>query len=720
MCDLAPNPKKKLFGNVSKSDARYRILFENLNQAAAIFSGKSGKLQLYNRYFAKLSGYTQRELRGKNISDFIYSEDLPMVEKRFHEMLQGDREEDFFEARSISKTNNLYFIEITAFPYMVDQKITGVEVIVRDITKRKRAETELLQRNKELSVLNAISSGIAKSVTLEDVLEKSLKTVVEVFEFNSGVIAVLDKNLHHFSNFIGIGGEKEYLKELINDRLLELLKNRENMLPWVMTFTADPNIKGSRTGMGAILERTGFKSGALVLLRSKNAILGVLLICCNCLSEFSKRDIQLMLSVGSQLGLAIENAQLYEQTDLKLQARVKELAALNAISSAITQTMSLEERLELALAKTLEVMHLESGGIFLVDKKNHKAILRAHKGFDSQCIEDSRQLKANHPLLKALKEKNYSRNQLAELYATIQSEQVALKHAISFSLRSKDKLLGFLNLIIPANRELAPEEIRLLESIGLQLGVAIENAQLFEETHEKSIALQEKNEELENFIFSISHDLKTPVISIQGLIDIIMEEYHDKLDFEGNKYFKAILDCANRMQNLIQNLLQFSRLGRAPLTFFRVDFNQLVQDVFEELSLKARENGIKLCLQKKLPTVRCDQQLMREVLSNLISNAINYYDPEKNDRFAIVSCDEFEDVSRFSIKDNGIGIHAKYHTKIFDIFERLTSSPGGTGLGLTIAKRILKLHKGKIWVESEEKIGSTFFFEIPKSINKKR
>jgi len=258
------------------------------------------------------------------------------------------------------------------------------------------------------------------------------------------------------------------------------------------------------------------------------------------------------------------------------------------------------------------------------------------------------------------------------------------------------------------------EEIRLLESIGLQLGVAIENAQLFEETREKSLALHEKNEELENFVFSISHDLKTPVISIQGLIDIFLEEYHDKLDLEGNKYFSSILDCANRMQNLIQNLLQFSRLGRTPLNFSRVNFNQIVKDVFKELSVKADKYDVKLRQQKKLPTVRCDKERMREVVSNLVSNAINYHDPEKEDRLAVISYEEYEDLWRFSVKDNGIGIHPKYHKKIFDIFERLAPTPGGTGLGLTIARRIIKLHNGRIWVESNEKIGSTFFFEFPK------
>ncbi|KPV53729.1 cyanobacterial phytochrome A, partial [Kouleothrix aurantiaca] len=233
-------------------------------------------------------------------------------------------------------------------------------------------------------------------------------------------------------------------------------------------------------------------------------------------------------------------------------------------------------------------------------------------------------------------------------------------------------------------------------------------------------ALQRSNVELDAFAYIASHDLKEPLRGMHNYAHFLLEDYHDKLDEEGKNKLDTLVRLTQRMDALLDSLLQYSRVGRVDLTLQTVNFNVLLADVAEALHL--RLEGVELRVPRPLPTVNGDPVRLAEVLQNLIGNAAKYNDkPEKWIEVGYQSPDEQSSTARerhyiIYVRDNGIGIREKHFEPIFRIFRRLHARDrfgGGTGTGLTIAKKIVERHGGTIWLESTPNIGTTFFFSIP-------
>ena len=222
------------------------------------------------------------------------------------------------------------------------------------------------------------------------------------------------------------------------------------------------------------------------------------------------------------------------------------------------------------------------------------------------------------------------------------------------------------------------------------------------------------NSELEDFTHSVSHDLKEPLRGIEAFAGFLAEDYGDKLDEQGQRYVGVLRESAVRMKDLIDDLLQLSRIGRTRYEFAPVPIFSLVEDVKLELSYAIQEKQADLRFDAALPIVRCDKVRMREVFKNLISNAIKYND--KPTPTIEIGCRSENGVFTFAVSDNGIGIAPEFHDKIFKIFQRLhhREEYEGTGVGLAICKKVVEGHGGRIWVESAPAQGTTFLFTLPR------
>ena len=231
---------------------------------------------------------------------------------------------------------------------------------------------------------------------------------------------------------------------------------------------------------------------------------------------------------------------------------------------------------------------------------------------------------------------------------------------------------------------------------------------------EKVIEIERINKELDDFTYIVSHDLKEPLRGVRAFSKLIVEQYSDKFDKEGKENLRAILDSSNRMTRLIEDLLNLSRIGKIRNIEPNVDLNELLLDVKKNLMYALEDKHVDLKIAKDLPMVSCDRIRISEVFSNLISNAVKY---SKKGVKPVVEVGYAHKglFYEFYIKDNGIGIEKEYYDKIFQIFQRLHAKDEyeGTGAGLTIVKKIIESHGGKIWVESAAGTGSVFYFTIP-------
>lgn len=227
--------------------------------------------------------------------------------------------------------------------------------------------------------------------------------------------------------------------------------------------------------------------------------------------------------------------------------------------------------------------------------------------------------------------------------------------------------------------------------------------------------LTTKNAELELFVYTVSHDLKTPIVTIEGFIGALWEDFSDRISETGVQYLRYMSDAARKMELLINDLLNLSRIGRLEEKKTEFSMEILVQDAIDTLLPQIRELGISVNIQKDLPAIYAVRKRMGQAAYNLLSNAIKYIGSKNPDPRIDIGCTQQGSEQVFWIRDNGIGIDPRYFEKIFQIFERLPSAKSigeGTGVGLAIVKRIIEHHGGRIWLESEPGDGTTFYFTI--------
>ena len=250
-------------------------------------------------------------------------------------------------------------------------------------------------------------------------------------------------------------------------------------------------------------------------------------------------------------------------------------------------------------------------------------------------------------------------------------------------------------------KELAELRGRIAELENLE----IEHTRVQEE-------LEAKNRELERFTYTVSHDLRSPLVTIQGFTEMLQKDLEENEGEKAANDLKYIAKAATKMDRLLHDTLELSRIGRMMNPPEAVPFGKIVQEALEQTSGELKSANITVSVAENFPTVHVDRMRIEELLVNLIRNSIHYRGDQPNPRIVTGYRVNGEETV-FFVQDNGIGIDKSKQEKVFELFYQVDSRSEGTGAGLAIVKRIVEVHNGRIWIESEIGKGCTICFTLP-------
>ena len=420
------------------------------------------------------------------------------------------------------------------------------------------------------------------------------------------------------------------------------------------------------------------------------------------------------------------------EAEVALQQFTARLEILHEIDRSLLAARSSREIAMAALARIRKLIPCPRASVTLIDLDKEEARFLAADFEEKEIIAETSitlQEFGQRVIDELMQNKPWTVNDvLRDPGATELDKRLVEKSGIHawlcLPLMYQGQLIGALNLGRGLGNPFTDEDVAIAHDVANQLAIAIQHINLYNALQnelmerKKLIAeLEANNAELERFTYTVSHDLRNPLVTIKGFLGMLDKDLQagrkDRIDSD----FKRIANAADKMDELIADLLELSRIGRILNSPEEVDLVQLAQEAVELLDARIRSKNVTVKISPHLPTVFGDRIRLREVMENLIDNAAKYAENQHTPIIEIGVNQENGDPVIF-VRDNGMGIEPQHLTKIFSLFEKLDQNSEGTGIGLALVKRIIETHGGKIWAESEglDK-GSIFYFTIPDGRN---
>ena len=432
--------------------------------------------------------------------------------------------------------------------------------------------------------------------------------------------------------------------------------------------------------------------------------------------------------------LLAEKAQAADRLEQQVKERtaelaqsVEELRALGDVSQAVNSTIDLETVLSTIVAKAVQLSGTEAGAIYVFDAASQEFRLRATYGMDDAIIAE---LRDRHVQIGESAIGEAARQRLPVQISDVQNDQSALvldvivragfRALLTVPLLGADRIVGALVVRRREPGAFPQHTVELLQTFAAQSVLAIENANLFTEVEEKSHQLEMASQHKSQFLANMSHELRTPLNAVLGYTELILDDVYGEMPEKARVVLDRIQRNGKHLLGLINDVLDLSKIeaGQLTLALAAYSMGEVVASVHSAVELLAREKHIalKIELASDLPPAHGDGRKLTQVLLNLVGNAIKFTDEGEVAIKALAANGSIT----VSVRDLGPGITEVDQAKIFQEFQQadlaITREKGGTGLGLTISKRIVELHGGRIWVESRPGEGSTFSFTLPVTV----
>ncbi len=722
---------KKAREALRESEEKYRTLAETTRDIILMMD-LDENVTYINQEGLNLCGYKKEELIGKPARNCIPSEYINEIEIH-HEL--GKKEKGFlYDIEFVTRTKQRIPMEISSSSVKRNGKTIGILITARNITERKKTEEklrwELMVKKAVAEVSNSLINPLS---SIEEVANMVLDYAKLLTESKDGYVSVIDPETgdniwyaytNMFETNIHTGKRRPIIfSRGLNGRYPALWGHALNTKK--AFYTNSPETHEASKGLpSGHLALRNFLSAPILIGEEPVGQIAL----ANSEKNYTERDIEAIEELTKLYGIAIHR----KRTDEALKRNEQRLHILREIDHAILEARSSQEIARATLSYIEKLIPCARASVIVFDFEKDKIFILAAIG-KAPALENG----VSFPIKDSHYAEHLKRNKIkiVEDISSIKkpfkvAKKLAKEGIVSYAtipIIFQEELLGALNLGYSSPHHFRKEELEMTREIANSLGTALSQAQLHEslqryaEELEQRVAqrtakLQEINKELETFAFTVSHDLRAPLRAMEGFANALLEDYADKLNKEGREYAHRIMKASESMEELIQDLLSYSRLTRMEISLKSVDLGDVVDRAIDQLEEEIREKKARIDIIRPLPKVMGHSGVILQVIFNLLSNAIKFVEKGVQPHIVVWS-EEKGNLARLYVKDNGIGIAPKHQKRIFEVFERLHGQDiyPGTGIGLAIVRKGIERLGGSVGLESRLRKGSIFYIEIKRA-----
>ena len=734
------------------NEEQYRLITSVMSDYAFFVQyGPDGTVtdQWINGAFESITGYTPQEYINKGgWKSILHPEDREQDDRDMVNLYTNQKV--VTEVRIVRKDGQIRWVRSYGHPKWDEEhsRLSGIYGAVQDITERKRVEFELRQRAEEVSLLYRLGMTLSGGDNLYQALRAFVEELKQVMTVDAFHIGLYDAETDTFSYSLFLNLDQDILPpprklqespgltwEVISKRKTLYLKN-----------VADPQTRHEYNIIWVVDAPIHSYIGIPLVLQER--VIGVMSVQSVHANAYTLDQVRLLETIAAQVSITIEKLGLLDQLQQELAERKRaeaELRQRETIMDAVAISAELlfkeldwrakvNEMLE-RLGKSIHASHaylfenkIEDDGRILTSMRYEWTA----PNFESD-LGDSR-----------FTEVYLGEDDLDSWFATMSNglpfigdrkhlNQSDFEYVNSRGMKAVLDVPIFLNGQwwgsigfdeMEYERVWSNAEADALRVAANVLAGAIKRSQidsiLQNELQQRKTLIEElenKNTELERFNYTVSHDLKTPLVTIRGFLGYLEEDMVSGNIERFKQDAKRIENAVDKMNNLLKDLLELSRVGRRMNPPETVSFEFLVHEAVELVRGRLTERSITVHTQSNLPAVHVDKPHLILALQNLIDNAAKYMGDQKSPRIEIGTGGKENGQLVFFVRDNGMGINPEYYEQIFGLFNKLDIRSEGTGVGLALVKRIIEVNGGRIWVESETGAGSTFYFTLQGSLS---
>lgn len=694
----------RLHDSLKESESRYRTLVEEAPEGILVLDVDRGVFSEINENAAHLFGYSREELASMGpleLSPEIQPDgrlSARVLEEKI--LLALNQEMPVFEWTFLKASGQPFPCEVrlVKFPGGKRNLVRGS---IFDISERKKTEQQIHSYNERLKIFQSIDRAILSARSLKEIVRAAVQNLHKLIPFTRASVLIFDwgKNTVQLLKVSGKDFNKTLKPQILS---LDAFSNMPNLKKKQIITVRDLAKSNLKSPLRKILEKENVRSFFSIPLLAKEELIATFNIGYARPDGFTPEQITVAQEVAEQLTVAIHQNLLMEKIqsyadalEQRVQERTRDLSESESRYRQLVENPLVGIYQADADARIVYVNpRLVSLTGYSLEEIRGKTLVDFVAPHQKEWIAERLRTRREGKLPADTIEVELIRKDGSALTALV---------APASLMDADGNFIGYIGALI---------DITQKKELEKQLAGKLENLEHITEKLERA------NTELEAFAYTVSHDLRAPLRAMYGFAQALKEDYYQVLEEEGRSYTERIIKAAERMEALIQDLLAYSRIGRAEVNFQAVHPLQVLNSVLSQLESEIQSKNAVVHLQGDFPSVRANAQILSQVFFNLLHNAIKFVYPGKQPRITVWAEPRHSKV-RIWIQDNGVGIAPEYRERIFRVFERLypIETFPGTGIGLAIVRKAMERMSGRVGVESEPEKGSRFWVELPVAEN---